>query len=61
MKRLLVIVLVLIVGILLTVRRQGAESSMQVPYCSDVVNDHYTGHCVTMMIDGVITGDEATH
>lgn len=61
MKRLLVIVLVLVVGILLTVRRQGAESSMQVPYCGDVANDHYTGHCVTMMVDGVITGDETTH
>ena len=61
MKRLLMIVLVLVIGILLTVRRQEAESSMAVPYCGEVANDHYSGPCVTMMIDGVITGDEATH
>lgn len=58
MKRvllLLAVILAIISGILLT--RSAKSTAAMFPACGEVKNEHYTGPCVTYMVDGVITGD----
>lgn len=52
----LLVLLLLTVGILLEDKPEAA--SVAIPYCDEVKNEHYSGPCVALMIDGVITGDE---
>ncbi len=61
MKR--IYALLLTIAALLTIGILSVRSpakSVFMPDCSEVKNEHYSGPCVALMIDGVITGDTTT-
>lgn len=57
-KMKLTIVMAVLALFLVILIRLTYAASPAMPWCSDVKNDHYSGPCVAVMIDGVITGDE---
>lgn len=57
MKRILITILLLLLAGIVVERNQKA-APFNMPDCNEVKNSHYSGPCMSMMIDGIITGDE---